>query len=353
MKSFIIKVITLTSPFFILYLITINFICLTESPDLLRVGLIPNIHKNYRNSFPVFKKEKFVKLSNAKKGKYKIMTIGDSFSEQEANGYKNFLATNFSVLHVDRYISNNQIQTLVNLSNGDFFDHYKVEYIILQIIERHTINCIKNINLNSKITINELDSIIKANRNIKKQTKESNYNFFSRTTINFPYYFLKYFLTKNYLSNDKVYNFELNSEKFFSNSSKKLLFYYEDLKNVSKNNNIENCRQLNNILNYLSEKLTERNIKLIFLPCPDKLDLYFEFIVEKKSLLKPLFFDNFRTLKKKYIYIETKEILTNYITSIPDIYYFDDTHWSTTASKIIAEYIENFIINNEIYLKDL
>lgn len=103
-----------------MYFISIILYSDTESPDLLRIGYIPNIYNGYRTKFQLSINEKFDKLSNTKKNKYKILTIGDSFSEQAGFGYKNILANDFSVLHVDRFISNNQIQTLINLANGDF-----------------------------------------------------------------------------------------------------------------------------------------------------------------------------------------------------------------------------------------
>lgn len=54
------------------------------------------------------------------KQKGKILIIGDSFSEQDNYGYKNYLAEQNSVLYIDRFLSGNQIQTLYELSNGDF-----------------------------------------------------------------------------------------------------------------------------------------------------------------------------------------------------------------------------------------
>ena len=60
------------------------------------------------------------------------MTIGDSFSEQGEIGYQNNLAKNnlWDILHIDRKTQDNklfnlnQIQFLLYLVNGDFFDHY-------------------------------------------------------------------------------------------------------------------------------------------------------------------------------------------------------------------------------------
>jgi hypothetical protein len=76
---------------------------------------------------------------------------------------------------------------------------------------------------------------------------------------------------------------------------------------------------------------------------PDKYDLYYDFVVDKKELPKPVFFDNFKPLKKEYIFIESKAILYNYVKKQKDLYYYDDTHWSPVASKIIANNIKKQI----------
>lgn len=344
MEKFVTKLGLFALPFFFLFIVTTFLYSESEEPDLLRLGCIPNIHKNYRNVFTTFKDERFIKLSTAKKNKYKIMTIGDSFSEQGANGYKNFLAEDYTLLHIDRYISRNQIQTLVNLCNGDFFEHYNVEYVILQNVERDLINNINNIEMNGKITVSEIDSLIST---YKTGNKPYRYDFFSRTTIEFPLYYLpKYFFAKNYLSNEQVYNYDLSSKSSFSNHSNKLLFYHVDVINTPQNNNIENCEKLNKVLNDISRMLSKRNIELIFLPSTDKYDLYYELIVDKKGLPKPIFFDNFKSLKKEYYFVDSKSILSDYLNKNQDLYYYDDTHWSPIASKIIADNIKVHINKN-------
>ena len=64
---------------------------------------------------------------------------------------------------------------------------------------------------------------------------------------------------------------------------------------------------MNNELNTLAKRLKERGIKLIVLPCPDKLDYYYDDIANKYT--KPLFFETMRSLDKDYIYIDSKKIL--------------------------------------------
>ncbi|MDV7188606.1 hypothetical protein R3X25_15090 [Lutibacter sp. TH_r2] len=340
MRKFIIKITYFTLPFFLLYFITYLFYSSSQSPDLLRLGYIPNIYKNYRSIFPNNNNEKFEKLSDTKNKTFKILTIGDSFSEQGGEGYKNVLANNYSILHVDRFLSNNQFQTLINLINGDFFDNKQFEYVILQCVERYIMDNIENLNFNKKIMLLEIDSLsLKHKKNQK--SKKSNYKFFSKATFKIPYSMSKFYFQENYLSNQVVYNVELNSNTLFSNNSSKLLFYYYDLMSTKKSNLPTNAIKLNNILNQIQKKLKEKNVKLLFLPSPDKYDLYYNHIKDKKHFRKPLFFNNMIDLKKDYYYINSKSILSS--SSYKDIYYYDDTHWSPIAAKIIAEEISEVI----------
>lgn len=346
MKRFISKTAFFVAPFMILYLITYLFYVDNDHEgDLLRIGSLPRTDKKYRQKFTSFEhKIKFAELSKSKEKKYKILTIGDSFSEQGKSGYQNMLANDFSVLHVDRFISDNQIQKLIELCNGNFFDTYKVQYVILQGVERNLIRDIHNIDDKARIDIHQIDSIIKQH---KPQQNNEGYNFFSRTTLKFPYLAFKYYTDKNYLANEQVYNVELNTSSLFSNNSNKLLFYIDDLNNTKQNNLPESAIKLNNILNKFSQKLKEKNITFIFLPSPDKYDIYYNYIVDKQNFTKPVFFDNFNKLNKDFVYINSKEILTKELNSKKDVYYFDDTHWSPIASTLIVQKIKEVIMSRE------
>ena len=189
--------------------------------------------------------------------------------------------------------------------------------------------------------LNEIDSLI---LNHKTEYVDHSYNLFSKATIRFPLFDLpKFFVKKNYLSNELVYNVELTSRNLFSNKSSKLLFYYQDLKSTEQNNLKENVDSLNIVLNTIALKLREKNIKLIVLPSPDKYDFYYDYISEKKDFKRPIFFDLLKAVKKDYVYIDAKENLASKITNTQDLYFYDDTHWSPIASKIIADKIKSEI----------
>ncbi|HEY1194719.1 alginate O-acetyltransferase AlgX-related protein [Flavobacterium sp.] len=344
MKKFILKTTLFLAPIVLLFLITFTFYSDSESPDLIRLGYFPNIYKDYRNVFSkdLSREIYFYKLSNTKIKKAKILTIGDSFSQQGNYGYNNYLAEKYSVLNLDRFLSRNSVQTLYELLNGDFFSTYKIEYVVLESVERDFISSVQNIDVSKKITNIQLDSIIKSQKKILDENYR--YNFFSSTTIKFPFSMLQYYLDKNYLSNKMVYNVTLKTNNLFSNNSDKLLFYGDDLWKLKKNNDLREVLKLNNILNDLTVKLKSKNVKLIVLPAPDKYDLYYSYIMDKTELEEPMFFKYLESVKKDYLFINSKKLLSHQLESEKDIYFYDDTHWSPVASKIIACEIKSVII---------
>lgn len=208
MRRFLLKSLCFVFPFFVLYALTRFLYSHTGAPDLLRIGYIPNVYPSYRKKFDSDLSIRFAYLSSSKKKKFKILSIGDSFSDQGAAGYQNILSDSFSILHFDNYISNNPIQTLIGLCNSDFFSQYEFEAVILENVERHLTGNVEKIDTFFKLPFHRIDSIVHPRpekENLRKHSSPSNpfkYDFFSRVTIEFPLYHLpRYFFNQSYLAN--------------------------------------------------------------------------------------------------------------------------------------------------------
>ncbi|OXA82589.1 SGNH hydrolase-like domain-containing protein, acetyltransferase AlgX [Flavobacterium aquidurense] len=342
MKKFIFKTSLFVVPFAFLYVITSLFYSSSECPDLIRLGCFPNVFKECRNVFhdEFTRKIYFNKFSKRNNKTEKILTIGDSFSEQGNYGYTNYLAEKYGVLHMDRFISGNQIQTLYELLNGDFFEKQNIEYVILENVERSFVSNAKKIDSSKVMMTSQLDNLVR-NRKLSKEDDAD--AFFSKKTIQFPFSMFRYYFSQNYLSNRYVYNVVLTRDDLFSIKENNLLFVYKDLSCLEENNDVVEVQKLNNVLNDLSNKLRGKKIKLIVLPAPDKYDLYYDYIADKTIFPRPLFFNHLGNLKKNYVYIDSKKILSAELESKKDIYFYDDTHWSPVASKIIVEEIKKAI----------
>lgn len=352
MRKFILSTCFFIVPFLALY----TFNIFIYSPrgaegDLARMGYLysnpsPSSLINSQYNLP----KEYTLLSEinitSNKNNPDVMTIGDSFSEQETLGYKNFLANKgIAVVHVDRGISGgNPIQTLVALANSDLFDFIKPKYVVLQSIEREINARTTNIDFNARIeNINFYNP--KGSKPIPNNINESevenpnhNLSFFSDATLKMPLNnFLYLFIDKPLSSN--TYKVKSTSSNLFSNNPDNILFYKNDLRKLdTKNDSLKTLNSIN-ILNKLNELLSKKCIELIVLVSPDKYDLYYPYIQNKSSYMKPTFFSTYEKTEKKYQNIDTYRVLSSKLVNEPDIYYYDDTHWSPKGAKIVAEEI--------------
>jgi hypothetical protein len=344
LKKFNIKLIPFVLPFLVLFFVKIVLYTDKEG-DLLRIGYIPKSFHYKKDGLKYAGKNNVENISTTKKTNFKILIIGDSFSEGQSS-FSNHLTKNFSVLHIERFVSINQIQTLVDLINGDFFDYYKFDYVILENIERHVIDLSENIEFTSKVMKYQVDSF---SNNLNEKKSQASEGFFAKSTIEFPLYTMpRFYLQDDYLSNDLVYKITTNSKHLFNNNVNHLLVYSDDISNTQKNNQKQNIKKLESVLNKITEMLSKRNVNLIFLPVPDKYDFYYEYIKNKSNYIKPLFFEHMKRLDKKFIYIDSKNILAQYKDVYKDIYFYDDTHWTNIASNIIANEISMKIKQQDI-----
>jgi hypothetical protein len=342
-KKFIFRTVFFLSPIILLHVFTF-FLYNNKNGDLLRIGYIINAYPQYRNAF---KKEfskgiKFVKLSEKpKQHKYTFLTIGDSFSEQGPYGYQNYLSENYKVLHIDRFLSGNQINTLFKLIKGDFFDKYKFDYVVLQCVERSVVLLGTSVDTSQKINCSQLDLLIDKH-NVEKAEKVNSpaYKFPSNHIFKVAFNAVKYFGNTDCLFNDSVYRAILLKPGLFSVNTSNLFFFHDDIKRLRFNNQKSKVVTLNNNLNLLSEALKKKGVRLIVIVSPDKYDFYYPYIKNKNQYTAPLFFNFFDELKKSYSYINGGDLLKKSDgTPIQDAYFYDDTHWSPLASQQIAKKI--------------
>lgn len=319
-----------------------------DKGDLLRMGYLIDNTGHYRD---IFKKafsleKKYIDFSNQNKKvmpKYTIFTIGDSFSQQGKFGYQNYLASDSSIslLHFNSW--GNPINVLNSVINGDILDSIDVDYIILQSAERYVVE--RASKLDSTYALNFRRAVERDQKSIISVQKEELANqkikLFSDAVVKFPLYNFLYMFDDNAFYSE-VYRVKIKN-KVFSVEENELLFYFEELSNISRNNNIGSINKLNIELNRFSIRLARKGIKLIVLISPDKFDIYYSDIENKEKYPKPEFFDCFNRLSKKYIYFDTKELLLEAVNSKSDIYFFDDTHWSPFTAQLIAEKIKENI----------
>lgn len=341
MKKFIKKSSFFTIPFLCLYFLN-TFFYVPNEGDLIRLGYLynnPSPKSNLSKQFSLNKQYTLVSEINLKdKPEFDILTIGDSFSEQDSRGYKNFLAKEgYSVLHMDGFLTGNPIKNIIELINGDFFEFVQTDYVILQSVERNFVERCHEIDFSESIYIDSIKNKIK---NYVKRSPKQNLNFFNNSIIKIPLTNIQYHFSYKPVYS-KTYKVTTNKDNLFTKSPNNLLFYEDDINKMKHKNDSLKVINSINALNKINNLLSKKNITLIVLISPDKYDLYYPHLKDK--LIKPLFFKYYNNFSKEYLSVNSFEILSNSIDTNKDIYYYDDTHWSPIAAKVISLEVNKMI----------
>lgn len=351
MRKFVFKSFVFLLPIILLFSFTKLFFTQNKG-DLIRLGYVLNLEADkYDEKF----KEEYMMVNHYKNisninlnshNKFKVLTIGDSFSEQLNFGYKNYLAKKkgISLVHYDKFLNDNPFETIWGMLNGDLLQNLEIDYIILQSVEREMVRRGVGIKKNKLIFKDTLKKIIKYFKKTPKKNRSKN-ELFSKEVVKFPLTNFLYLFDDNAFTS-KVYKVK-TTKNLFSINKKELLFYFSDKNRAEYNSNIKAIKILNEELNFLSKALEKRGIKLIVLPSPDKYGFYYEFISNKYDYPKPLFLEHLKKMEKSYLYVDPKQILNKFIGYKKDLYFYDDSHWSPVSAKLIAAEIEQIIKKND------
>ena len=151
------------------------------------------------------------------------------------------------------------------------------------------------------------------------------------------------------------------TDNFFSHQYGNILYYSSSdyMSNVKFNkwNDTKGwTKRLNESLNSLSTKLESEGVTLIFMPSPNKLTAYQDYLAiplpdtgeihpktREKVSSRSTFFETLELVKdKQYKFVNPKKIISKYLNNnFKDVYYFDDTHWNNIILSDLAEAIEN------------
>ncbi|MGL5963134.1 MAG: alginate O-acetyltransferase AlgX-related protein [Fusobacteriaceae bacterium] len=293
--------------------------------------------KKYNQLFKYeLENEKYYVDYNSNIDTYDIITIGDSFSQQQENGYQNHLSklSNKKIMNLQRLPSKEPEQTAFILLNSGYFDKVKTKYLIIESVERAFLPRGIAININEKDNLEKIElDYQNLEKTHKKNIKDNSFNFFNLSNFKFLVNKILYkindraFYTKIYKKTLKV--------PMFSLREKELYFYSDDLKNL-KYNTKDNMSLTNENLNILNQKLTEKGIQLVVMPAINKYTFYQDYITDDK-IKKSYFFEEYSKENKNYMFINTKDILVKSLLEEKDIFYLNDTHWSYKAAIKVAE----------------
>jgi len=348
MKKFIYTTALFLLPILLLHLFMYLFYTY-EKGDLIRTAYLVDFYPNYRDNFKSNEEvdtlyDYFEEVFEDRSA-IQVLTIGDSFSYKGSLGYQNYLAPYFDVVHFNKK-SIDPLQKLSSLVNGDFFDHYQVDYVILESVERSAVLRSERIKIKKKLDFKDIRNQIIIDQEKGNQGKaDYGYKFPSKRIFSIPYNSLVYSFVDQYQFEDRVNFTKLDQGTFFSTHSEDFLFVNSDVNALSRNNDVRQVEGLNLVLNNLAQKLKQKGVQLVVFIAPDKYDLYYDHLKFREDYEKPLFFDILKRLEKDYLYVDSKAVLESYLGKKKDLYYYDDTHWSPVGAELIAEELKDVIGN--------
>jgi len=322
--------------------------------DLLRIGYILG-HVSQRQNVDDLPK-RHIRMDQYNGQPIDLMTVGDSFSMGGGGGrnkyYQDYIASlqGMTVLSVPNLPSNTAaaeeidaapVTTLAKLINSGYLDKVKPKYLLLESVERFTINRLtRHLSLKETAAIEDVERIFSKQPAAEKRevTAAFDLHFINNGNWKFIGNNLQY-LFRDEAKGSKVFISKLNRRFFSSAPGNRLIFYVDDIKS-SKLSTPASVAEANQNLNRLAAVLKAKGITLIFMPIVDKLDLYHPYLVTNRYPQNS-FFEELRKLPKDYLYIDTKAILSAALEKGElDIYHQDDSHWTWKASEAIFSSIK-------------
>ena len=309
-----------------------------QGGDLLRLGAIlpvPSQTQRIREKdfieFPEY-------LANDCQGTFDILTIGDSFSN--ITGYQNDFVTKYdlSVLHVPNH-GYDAISLYYMLDKFGYIDRIRPKIVILESVERG-IHGSFGTQILSTPTCKDASFRALMKKPMYAQEESAGKGWMPcvmvKANANLLFFKLRFFHHLYRVSNTT--NVVPLTRDVFSAEGREhtLIFYNDDLNYLHTPANID---RINENLNAVATSMHAKGIRFVFLPAPDKFDVYYPELTPEAKARWPEspFFDEMRAAKKDYIFIDSQKLLRDAIKNgEKDVYLPDDTHWSWKAGKIVC-----------------
>ncbi len=310
--------------------------------DLARLGYIPWIKQPRKNSSDLPRKH--IEQQEYAGQPIRILTFGDSFSNGGGGGrnryYQDYMASinDCNVLNIEPFQEPDFMESIAIMYNNGYLDTLRPKYLLLSSSEKLSIGRFaRDVDFSKNMGMEELLRHKRMGYNVtaKPGTHTKGVQFINSGN----YRFLEYSLLYRFSSNaffSKVFQVTL-TQPFFNNSKPNTLLFYRDDVSSIFSATPATVGKMNENLNLLSDMLMKKGIKLYFMPCVDKYDLYSGYIVKNK-FPQSVFFDELRKLPRRYVLIDTKAILAEELRrGEKDVFFADDTHWTWKAAQKIFE----------------
>ena len=333
MKKFLVKICYTVLPVYVAALILMAYYNIVVRPNMNGdLGILgkfqtpprieSELHKKY---FSDFTNEEVLKDTVVD-----VLVVGDSFSREGEDAFLNYIAVKGKKV-MNFYVSTNEYQTAYDLCNLGYIDSTNVKTLIVENVERELVGLLKAVKVGN-------DSIIKR----KAYDTSKNYHEDSWSMLE-----MKNWLLLRLGYEEPVKKCKMSECLFSGEKGNELYFYDSDLNTFHIEKGDEKVLQEH--LKLVEDKCKEKGVRVIFLVCPDKYDMYQDYISSNPYEKKTVNEDFRRLFPEKSDVIIGKEILSPLLKAgEKDIYHQNDSHWSWKAAKIVADTIMKLIDTHNI-----
>ena len=255
-----------------------------------------------------------------------VLTIGDSFSQQEHAGYQNYMSQEgLTVANTRRDLYDNPIQYAWNLLDAGIVDSTNINVMVVEVGERDFALRIDNFRIDKEEV---------AEPYVPDDEEETFWDYINKWSLLRTRDFLMY----RFAGRSPVYDVELDRDFFDYKNPRKLYFYCADITNgMTIEERIK--PKIREVFCLLTEKAHERGFKLIFMLPVDKYDLYQDYIVNNPYDHPKLINEEVREVLG-----DVPEVMLCKYTLHPllergekDVFLFDNSHWSYKGSEAVGK----------------
>ena len=260
-----------------------------------------------------------------------VITCGDSFSNQGIYSYQNYMCkegikvVNMALKGVN---TSNPFQIAYDLMNLNHINADIAPTLLVETVERSIIWRLSDMKFdNEEIETHQPSAKGKKETSPLLETKNWLCLKFGLVDVN------------------PVVRFCMTEECFSGKKGEELYVYYEDLNTYHIEDSMKVKIETN--VKMLFDKAEEKGLNLVILVCPDKYDVYQEFIINNPYEKKCLNEEFRQLLGDNENIVIGKELIMPYVhAGEKDMYYQDDTHWSFKSASVVAEELVRLLQTN-------
>lgn len=261
-----------------------------------------------------------------------VVTIGDSFSQQMPNGFQNFLGHLLghpvSNIPIDQTQSSPEQVVADMLGSGFFDNHPEVKWVIVESVERDLVSRWLKVDMDSHNRHIPIKYRCPDGGGDEAKAQESLGRYFRQG--------IDWIKLTTGIEESPVCQVKLSEECFtLPGKEDRLYFYNQDLNQISATD--DQLAGVTSKIKTLHDRFAEKGIRLLFMPAPDKYELYQHLAVDNPYPERPLGAQLSAALDTlDFVVNPLPELRRRLDAGEKDLFMADDTHWSAKSAELAA-----------------